>query len=73
MFEAHWKELRDVVIQIETQLTGSDLYKRGVDFLHSCNLTSVGTETCHNEEKSMQGMFNLLKHLNMCHIILVKH
>lgn len=53
-FEKHWKELRDVVVKIETQLTGSDLYKRGVDFLYTCNLTSVGTEAYHNEEKSKQ-------------------
>lgn len=66
-FEKHWKELRDAVVQIETQLTGSDLYERGVDFLHSCNLTSVGTEAYHNEEKSKQGKFNLLKHRNVSH------
>ncbi|XP_065938350.1 uncharacterized protein [Magallana gigas] len=51
VFEKHWNDLRDVVVQIETQLTGSDFYKRGVDFLHSCNLTSVGTEADHNEGK----------------------
>lgn len=72
-FEKHWKELRDVVIQIETQLTGSDLYKRGVDFLHSCNLTSVGTEADHNEEKGKQGDFNLLNPLNMCHILFINY
>lgn len=54
VFEKHWNDLKDVVVQIETQLTGSDLYKRGVDFLHCCNLTSVGTEADHNEEKSKQ-------------------
>nr|XP_034316342.1 uncharacterized protein LOC117685877 [Crassostrea gigas] len=54
VFEKHWNDLRVVVIQIETQLTGSELYKRGVDFLHSCNLSSVGTEADHNEEKSKQ-------------------
>lgn len=59
VFEKHWKELRNVVVQIETQLTGSDLYKRGVSFLHSCNLASVGTEAYNNEEKSKQGKFNL--------------
>lgn len=57
-FEKHWKELRDAIVQIETQLTGSDLYKRGVDFLHSCNLTSVGIEAYHDNEKSKQGKFN---------------
>lgn len=51
-FEKHWKDLRDAVVQIETQLTGSNLYKQGVDFLHSCNLFSVGTEVHHNNEKS---------------------
>lgn len=72
VFEKHWKELRDVVVQIETQLTGSDLYKRSVDSLHSCNNTSVAY---HNEEKSKQGKFNLLKHLNtrMCHILLITY
>lgn len=58
VFDKHWKELRNVVVQIETQLTGSELYKRGVDFLHSCNLTSVGTEAYDNGEKSKQGKFN---------------
>lgn len=57
-FEKHWKELRDAIVQIETQLTGSDLYKRGVDFLHSCNLTFVGIEVYHDKEKSKQGKFN---------------
>lgn len=59
VFEKHWKELRDAVVQIETQLTGSDLYKRGVDFLYSCNLIAVGTEAYQNEEKCKQGKFNL--------------
>lgn len=70
-FEKHWTELRDAIIQIETQLIGSIFFKRGVDFLHSCNLTSVGTEAYHNKEKSKQGKFKVWKHLNMCHIILV--
>lgn len=65
VFEKHWNDLRDVVVQIETQLTGSDFYKRGVDFLHSCNLTSVRTEADHNEGKSKQGDFVLLNQLNM--------
>lgn len=73
VFEKHWNDLRDVVIQIETQLTGSELYKRGVDFLHSCNLSSVGTEADHNEEKSKQGEFILLKQLDMCHILLINY
>lgn len=73
VFEKHWNDLRDVVVQIETQLTGSDLYKRGVDFLHSCNLTSVGTEADHNEEKSKQGEFILLKQLDMCQILLINY
>lgn len=73
MFETHWKELRNVVVQIETQLTGSGLYKRGVDFLYSCNLTSFGTKACHNEEKSKEGTLNLSNHLNMYHIILAEN
>lgn len=73
VFETHWKELRNVVVQIETQLTGSGLYKRGVDFLHSCNLTSFGTKACHNEEKSKEGTLNLSNHLNMYHIILAEN
>lgn len=60
VFKSHWQELRDVVVQIETQLTGSDLFKRGVDFLHSCDLTSVVTEACDNGEKSKQGKFKKL-------------
>lgn len=59
VFEKHWKDLRDVVVQIETQLTGKDFFKRGVDFLHSCYLTSVGTEVYQDKEKSKQGKFNL--------------
>lgn len=73
VFETHWKELRNVVVQIETQLTGSGLYKRGVDFLYSCNLTSFGTKACHNEEKSKEGTLNLSNHLNMYHIILAEN
>lgn len=44
MFKNHWDELRNAVVQIETQLIGSELYKRGVDSLLTCNLTSVPTE-----------------------------
>lgn len=73
VFEKHWKDLSDVVVQIETQLTGSDLYQRGLNFLHSCNLTSVGTETDHNEERSKEGDFVLLSQLNMCHILLINY
>lgn len=73
VFEKHWKDLRDVVVQIETQLTGSDLYKRGVDFLHTCNFASVGTEADHNKEKSKQGEIILLKQLDMCQILLINY
>lgn len=65
VFEKHWKKLRDVVVQIETQLTGSDLYEQGVDFLHTCNLFD-GTEAYYYEEKRKQGMFYLFIHLIIC-------
>lgn len=58
-FEEHWKKLEDAIVQIEEQLTGSDLYKRGVDFLHFYNPSSVETKAYQNEEKSKQDKFSL--------------
>lgn len=61
-FENRWTELQEAVVEIERQLTGGDLYERGVEYLLRCDLN------CGQAEKpvyQVEGRLSLLKYIKL--------
>jgi hypothetical protein len=54
-FQDHWDKLKDSVLEIEKQLTGGDMYERGVNELMSCDLNPTRAEKYVKEFKNIQG------------------
>ncbi|XP_061186294.1 uncharacterized protein LOC133194332 [Saccostrea echinata] len=54
MFEEHWDELKDAIIEIEKQSLGGDMYERGVNELFSCDLNPGRSKLYVAEFKKIQ-------------------
>jgi hypothetical protein len=54
-FQDHWDKLKDSVLEIEKQLTGGDMYERGVNELMSCDFNPTRAEKYVEEFKKIQG------------------
>ncbi|XP_062614477.1 uncharacterized protein LOC134276217 isoform X2 [Saccostrea cucullata] len=54
MFQEHWDELKDAIIEIEKQSVGGDMYERGVNELLSCDLNPGRSKLYVAEFKKIQ-------------------
>jgi hypothetical protein len=65
-FQDHWDKLKDSVLEIENQLTGGNMYERGVDELLSCDLNPPRAEKYMKEFKEIHGKSMVLNASVLC-------